>query len=144
MTLCCRCNAEGKCRGCVCVKSKRLCNNCLPSRKSCCSNTKQCCIHPPCKHLTPLKHTTYPAHSQQSPRSAKCHSQQSCHYTTSLAPSPCCERFHSGICSCLLMPTSPALHYQPLMLMCLPALSLHPPLCLILPSCVVSLILHTK
>ena len=40
MTLCCRCNAGGKCRGYLCVKSKRLCNKCLPSRKGCCLNTK--------------------------------------------------------------------------------------------------------
>lgn len=40
MTLCCRCNAGGECRNCVCVKSKRQCSNCLPSRKGCCSNMK--------------------------------------------------------------------------------------------------------
>lgn len=38
MTLCRRCNAGGKCRNCVCVKNKRQCRNCLPSRKGCCSN----------------------------------------------------------------------------------------------------------
>ena len=39
--LCCRCNAGGKCKNCVCVKSKRQCSNCLPIRKGSCSNTKQ-------------------------------------------------------------------------------------------------------
>ena len=38
MTVCCRCNAGGKCRNCVCVKSGRQCTNCLPSRNGCCSN----------------------------------------------------------------------------------------------------------
>ena len=37
---CCRCTAGGKCRNCVCVKSKRQYSNCLPSCKGCCSNTK--------------------------------------------------------------------------------------------------------
>ena len=37
---CCRCNGSGKCKNCVCVKAKRLCTNCLPARRGCCSNTK--------------------------------------------------------------------------------------------------------
>ena len=41
MTVCCRCNAGGKCRNCVCVKSGRQCTNCLPFRNGCCSNMKQ-------------------------------------------------------------------------------------------------------
>ena len=40
MPQCCRCNAGGKCVNCVCVRSRRQCSNCLPSRKGCCSNMK--------------------------------------------------------------------------------------------------------
>ncbi|XP_064402590.1 uncharacterized protein LOC135348337 [Halichondria panicea] len=29
---CCKCNRTGSCRGCVCVKAKRPCANCLPSK----------------------------------------------------------------------------------------------------------------
>ena len=40
MSLCCQCNARGKCRNCACVKSKRPCSTCLPSCKGCRSNLK--------------------------------------------------------------------------------------------------------
>ncbi len=35
---CCKCNRTGSCRGCVCVKAKRPCANCLPSKLGNCSN----------------------------------------------------------------------------------------------------------
>ena len=38
MTLCCCCNAGGKCRNCACVKAKWQSVNCLPLRKGCFSN----------------------------------------------------------------------------------------------------------
>ena len=34
MTVCCRCNAGGKCRNCVCVKSGRQCTNCRAAKNS--------------------------------------------------------------------------------------------------------------
>ena len=47
MTVCCRCNADGKCRSCVCVKAGRPCTNCLPARRGHCSNTLQRTTSPP-------------------------------------------------------------------------------------------------
>ena len=35
---CCRCNRAGICRGCVCVKAKRPCVDCLPSKQGNCAN----------------------------------------------------------------------------------------------------------
>ena len=35
---CCRCNGNGRCRGCVCVRSNRPCTNCLPRRQRRCEN----------------------------------------------------------------------------------------------------------
>ena len=37
---CCRCNGSGRCKNCVCVKSKRSCSTCLPSRRGTCQNSK--------------------------------------------------------------------------------------------------------
>ena len=36
--VCCRCNRAGVCRGCACVKAKRPCVNCLPSKQGNCAN----------------------------------------------------------------------------------------------------------
>ena len=36
--VCCRCNRQGKCKNCVCVKQGRVCINCLPSRVGGCQN----------------------------------------------------------------------------------------------------------
>ena len=41
MPACCRCNGSGRCVNCTCVKSGKLCNDCLPSRKGCCQNQKK-------------------------------------------------------------------------------------------------------
>ena len=41
MVVCCRCNGNGSCKNCACVRTKRLCTTCLPLRKGKCSNTKQ-------------------------------------------------------------------------------------------------------
>ena len=38
---CCRCNGGGKCSNCVCVKAKRQCTNCLPSKRGSCLNPSQ-------------------------------------------------------------------------------------------------------
>ena len=38
MVLCCRCNRTGSCRGCACVKARKQCSNCLPSKLGRCSN----------------------------------------------------------------------------------------------------------
>ena len=38
MVLCCRCNRTSSCRGCACVKARRQCSNCLPSKLGSCSN----------------------------------------------------------------------------------------------------------
>ena len=35
---CCRCNSSGQCRNCVCVKNKKTCTNCLPSKRNHCHN----------------------------------------------------------------------------------------------------------
>ena len=35
---CCRCNGNGHCRGCVCVRSNRPCTNCLPRHHGWCEN----------------------------------------------------------------------------------------------------------
>ena len=35
---CCRCNASGRCKNCMCVKDGQPCTNCLPSRRGTCSN----------------------------------------------------------------------------------------------------------
>ena len=32
---CCRCDLNGRCRGCVCVRGNRSCTNCFPSRGRC-------------------------------------------------------------------------------------------------------------
>ena len=69
MTLCCRCNAGGKCRNCVCVKSKRQCSNCLPSRKGCCSNMKlsPALQEPDAAHISPVPRSYIRLPSQPSP-----------------------------------------------------------------------------
>ena len=36
--VCCRCNRQGKCKNCLCVKQGRVCTNCLPSRAGGCQN----------------------------------------------------------------------------------------------------------
>ena len=79
MTLCCRCNVEGKGKNCVCVKSKKRCSNCLPSRKGSCSNTKRdpaptgpSEAEPPDPPDIPVHNTTlqpYP-HTESSPNEA--------------------------------------------------------------------------
>ena len=70
---CCRCNAGGKCRNCVCVKSGRQCTNCLPSRNGCCSNmnlpaavldTAQTPPAPPAHNQPPPSHS--PVYDTQS------------------------------------------------------------------------------
>jgi len=38
MPQCCRCNASGRCRGCVCAKNKRVCTSCTPGRSGRCEN----------------------------------------------------------------------------------------------------------
>lgn len=38
MVACCRCNRTGVCQGCACVKAKRPCSSCLPSRLGTCLN----------------------------------------------------------------------------------------------------------
>ena len=68
LSLCCRCNRGGKCRNCVCVKTKSHCSNCVPLRRGCCSNTLTSmasqgnsdqflpalpATQPPTNHLTP-------------------------------------------------------------------------------------------
>ena len=35
---CCRCNGNGRCRGCVCVRGGRTCTSCTPSRSGRCEN----------------------------------------------------------------------------------------------------------
>ncbi len=37
---CCKCNRTGSCKGCACVKAKRLCMDCLPTKLGNCVNTK--------------------------------------------------------------------------------------------------------
>ena len=37
--VCCKCNRTGLCRGCACVKARRLCESCLPSKLGNCANT---------------------------------------------------------------------------------------------------------
>ena len=39
---CCRCNRQGLCKGCACVKSDRLCVDCQPSRLGTCQNLTGC------------------------------------------------------------------------------------------------------
>ena len=38
MVVCCKCNRSSRCKGCVCVKAGKPCQNCLPSRLDLCSN----------------------------------------------------------------------------------------------------------
>ena len=38
MPQCCRCNASGRCNNCVCAKAKKPCIDCLPGKKTRCSN----------------------------------------------------------------------------------------------------------
>ena len=59
MSLCCRCNAGGKCINCV--KSKRQCTTCLPSRRSCCSNTKHLPVYQVPVYQVPDTNRTLPA-----------------------------------------------------------------------------------
>ena len=39
MVACCKCNRTGLCRSCACVKARRLCESCLPSKLGNCANT---------------------------------------------------------------------------------------------------------
>ena len=54
MVVCCRCNGDGKCKNCVCVKEKRTCTSCLPSRRGKCLNIKQ----PAASTTTPAQPST--------------------------------------------------------------------------------------
>ena len=38
MIRCCRCNGNGRCRGCICPKNNRVCNNCKPGEDNRCEN----------------------------------------------------------------------------------------------------------
>ena len=38
MVQCCRCNGNGLCRNCSCVKAKRACTDCLPGKNNKCCN----------------------------------------------------------------------------------------------------------
>ena len=38
MPQCCWCNGNGRCRGCVCAKNKRVCTSCTPGRNGRCEN----------------------------------------------------------------------------------------------------------
>ena len=39
MPVCCRCNASGRCKKCLCVKGGKRCDGCLPSRHGRCCNS---------------------------------------------------------------------------------------------------------
>lgn len=39
--VCCKCNSSGQCKKCTCVKAKKRCTNCLPSRLNQCHNQQQ-------------------------------------------------------------------------------------------------------
>ena len=54
MVYCCRCNGDGKCKNCACVKAGRPCTTCLPARRGHCSNMKQ----PPASDLAPVQLST--------------------------------------------------------------------------------------
>lgn len=54
MTVCCRCNGDGKCKNCVCVKAGKTCTTCLPARRGNCSNMRQ----PPGPDSAPVRHPT--------------------------------------------------------------------------------------
>ena len=41
MPLCCRCNGNGRCRTCRCVRSGSVCLTCLPLRQGHCENCKE-------------------------------------------------------------------------------------------------------
>ena len=66
LTVCCRCNAGGKCKSCACVKARRPCTNCLPTRRGHCSNTKQLPASPPRLDLHSLPIATSPTSSATS------------------------------------------------------------------------------
>ena len=70
MTVCCRCNAGGKCSSCTCVKARRLCTNCLPTRRGHCSNTMQPPASPPPPALHLPTTTSLASSPTSSPTSA--------------------------------------------------------------------------
>ena len=41
MPSCCRCNGNGRCRNCRCVRSGSACFNCLPFRRGHCENCEE-------------------------------------------------------------------------------------------------------
>ena len=41
MPQCCRCNGNGRCRSCHCVRSGSACINCLPLRRGRCENCEE-------------------------------------------------------------------------------------------------------
>ena len=51
MVVCCRCNGDGKCKNCSCVKEGKNCSNCLQSRREKCLNM----VHPPAPTTTPAQ-----------------------------------------------------------------------------------------
>ena len=53
MAVCCGCNRRGSCKGCACVKARRPCVNCQPSRIGSCQNTLS--HHRPSLSLSPDK-----------------------------------------------------------------------------------------
>jgi hypothetical protein len=56
--VCCRCNRAGLCRGCACVKAKRPCVNCLPSKQGHCANISTAIPNVTSNALAPSTSTT--------------------------------------------------------------------------------------
>ena len=51
--ICCRCNGQGKCKNCVCVKQGRVCINCLLSPAGVCQNLAAPALPPPVPNPPP-------------------------------------------------------------------------------------------
>ena len=66
---CCRCNRSGRCQNCLCVKSGRLCQGCLPQWLGNCVNTVRT---PPslATNIAPLSQNSTPGSSSSPPFSS--------------------------------------------------------------------------
>ena len=72
---CCPCNGRNaRCKSCICCRSERACVNCLPSKRSCCSNSNSNSTQEPESERSRNSHSVASlSFSTPTPSTATCH-----------------------------------------------------------------------
>ena len=72
---CCPCNGrKARCKSCICCRSERVCVNCLPSKRSCCSNSNSNSTQEPESERSRNSHSVASlSFSTPTPSTATCH-----------------------------------------------------------------------